>query len=99
MAKTTQRFNFDEAQKLEGKLNDEIGFIKDKLNKTQQKVGEVDQWWKGGSEKAFIENFASTKNEVVASLEKWLQEYQQLIQKVAKVKRDQDDSMARALKR
>ena len=94
----TQRFDFDRAADLQSKLKGEISAIIDTLNKTQNMVEGVREWWKGGSEEAFIRNFEKTKKEVIRGLEKWLEENRKFIGEVAKVKEDQDTELRRALR-
>ena len=93
-----QRFDFDRAADLQTKLKGEINAITDRLNKTQNMVEGVREWWKGGSEEAFIKNFEATKREVVKGLEKWFEENRKLISEVAKVKEDQDAELRKAFR-
>jgi uncharacterized protein YukE len=95
---TNQQFDFGKANELKGKLKNEITSITETLNKTKTMVEGVREWWKGGSEEEFIRNFDKTKKEVIKGLEKWLDEYQKLIQQVAKVKEEQDKEITKALK-
>ncbi|GHU50695.1 hypothetical protein AGMMS49975_02240 [Clostridia bacterium] len=97
MAASNQQFDFSKATELQGKLKNEISSITDTLNKTQTMVEGVREWWKGGSEEAFIKNFENTKKDVIKGLDKWLAEYQKLIKDVAKTKEEQDNALKKAL--
>jgi len=98
MAGTALKFDFDKAKALEATLVKEIDSINNTLNGIQtQKVEPVRDWWSGGSEEAFIKNFEKTKKDVSKNLQKWLEEYKKLIQDVAKVKKEQEDAVKKAL--
>ncbi|MCL2048455.1 MAG: hypothetical protein FWG87_06980 [Defluviitaleaceae bacterium] len=92
-----QQFDFGKATELESKIKNEINAINDTLNKTQTMVETCREWWKGGSEEGFIGNFSKTKKDVSKGLQKWLDEYQKLMKDVARVKKDQDTELKKAL--
>ena len=92
------RFDFQEAKNLEAKLDRELEGIKATLSNSKRSVEGVREWWKGGSEEGFIDNFEKTKNEVTALLQKWLDTYKERVQQVSTIKRQQDDELARQLR-
>ena len=97
MSRQKLKFDFQEAKNLETKLGRELEGIKATLDNSKRSVEGVREWWKGGSEEGFIDNFESTKNEVNALLRKWLDGYKQRMQEVARIKRQQDDELRQRL--
>ena len=95
----TQQFDFAQASALESSLRNDVSYMNDALDRIKTTVETCREWWKGGSEQAFIDNFASTKKEIKQGLEKWLQEYAQLIKKVQAAKTEQENALKKALSR
>ncbi|GIO85887.1 hypothetical protein J25TS5_28190 [Paenibacillus faecis] len=93
-----QKFDFDQAEGLKNKLQSEIAKIESDLKRMATMVEGVKSWWSGGSEEAFIANFQTTKGQVVTSLNKWIEDYKQLIGQIAEVKRQSDADLASKLK-
>lgn len=93
-----QEFNFNEADTLKTTLKNEIDKIKSDLGRMEKKVESVTNWWKGGSEEAFIGNFKHTKNSVVTGLEQWLSDYQTLIDSIKRNKEESDKFLADQLR-
>lgn len=94
-----QKFDFQQAEALKTKLQSEIVRIEGDLKRMTTMVEGVKSWWSGGSEDAFINNFRSTKDQVVTSLNKWIEEYKQLIQQISTIKAESDADLARQLNR
>ncbi|MCL2633119.1 MAG: hypothetical protein FWD34_01245, partial [Oscillospiraceae bacterium] len=67
MAKfNVQEFNMNEAQAFERGIITKIEEIKRSFDKIQASVDSCQDWWKGGSERAFIEHFSKTRAEMEA---------------------------------
>lgn len=92
-----QRFDFDQATQLKVKLNAEADKLETELNQMMSQVEGVKEWWSGGSEIAFINNFKSTKEKIVKSLNECIDNYNKLVDQIAKAKRDSDADIARQL--
>jgi len=86
MASSLKSFSIDKAMDLNNQLKSGVNDIERTLKTTQGKVEAVTDWWKGGSEQGFIENFRNTKNDVEKSLQQWLESYQTLMKEVVKAK-------------
>ena len=97
MAAKAKKFTVADAQALQRKLTGRIEDINGRLRSTQQKVEGVREWWKGGSEQGFIENFERTKTETETQLRKWLESYNQMMDKVIKVKQETQQELKRKL--
>ncbi|GGH11044.1 WXG100 family type VII secretion target [Paenibacillus segetis] len=93
-----QKFDFNQAEQLKTKLQSEISKIEADLKRMTAQVEGVKSWWSGGSEEAFIGNFTTTKNQVVSSLNKWIEDYKILIGQIADIKRDSDADLASKLR-
>jgi uncharacterized protein YukE len=94
-----QQFDYERARALEGELVSEIESINETLNRIQTtRVETVREWWRGGSEEAFIRNFESTKREVSRGLRQWLEEYKKIMRDVSRTKDDQEKALTRALR-
>jgi uncharacterized protein YukE len=92
-----QKFNFSEASNLKGKLSTEVNNVETQLKQMMRMVEGVTSWWSGGSEKAFIENFRSTKDNIVTSLNKCIQDYKTLVDQIIAAKQESDTSIANQL--
>ena len=90
---------FDEgmADKLKGDLGACIGEVNASLDKMGNDVANIKDWWKGGSEDGFIENFNSTKKEIQTALTKCADEYKQLVEKIKNIKKEAELSIKRQL--
>jgi uncharacterized protein YukE len=95
---STLQFDYDKARELETKLVKEIENIKIALDKVNKLVESCREWWKGGSEEAFIRNFMTTRKDVEKSLQRWLEDYRKLLKEVAKEKELQEKELKDALK-
>jgi uncharacterized protein YukE len=92
-----QKFDFEKANALKTKLNQEQQKLENDLKGMVRQVEDVRQWWSGGSEEAFINNFKATKEKIVKSLSECIAGYNKLVDQVAKAKQDSDADLARQL--
>jgi uncharacterized protein YukE len=97
MNKNLQYFGFNEAQSLRTTLVKELDGINAALDNVKKVAETSKEWWKGGSEEAFIANLDKTKKDVSKNLEKWLKEYEMLIKKVEETRRAQESKLKQAL--
>lgn len=93
-----QRFDFNEANALKNKLSSEANKLEGDLKNMMQQVEGVRNWWSGGSEEAFINNFKQTKDKIVKSLNECIADYQKLVDQISKAKQESDADIARQLK-
>ncbi|MDD2234885.1 MAG: hypothetical protein PHZ11_10175 [Desulfitobacteriaceae bacterium] len=93
-----QRFDFNEANRLKTQLTTEINKIESDLKHMMTMVEGVRNWWSGGSEEAFIQNFRGTKDKIEKSLNECIADYQRLIDQIARVKQESDADIARQLR-
>jgi uncharacterized protein YukE len=94
-----QKFDFDRANQLKSTLTNGAGKLETDLKTMMQQVEGVREWWSGGSEQAFIENFRRTKLNIEKSLNQCIQEYNRLIGEIAQAKQQSDADIARQLNR
>lgn len=93
-----QKFDFGQADALKSKLKSEISKIESDLKNMAKQVEGVKSWWSGGSEDAFIGNFNTTKDQVVKSLNIWVEDYQKLIESIKQNKIESEQYLANQLK-
>jgi uncharacterized protein YukE len=93
-----QKFDFNEAEQLKGRLSTEVQKIEADLNNMMTMVEGVRAWWSGGSEEAFIQNFSGTKGKIVTALNDCIMDYQKLIDQIARIKQESDASIASQLR-
>lgn len=93
----TQKFDFGRADQLKNKLKNDVDRIGQELKSMMKDVEGVKEWWSGGSEDAFINNFKDTKDKINKSLNEVIADYQKLIDQIKTIKKDQDDDLARQL--
>lgn len=98
MAAANQKFDFGRATELQNTLQNEISKIESDLKRMASKVEGVTEWWSGGSEQAFIGNFQTTKEQVVKSLNTWINDYKKLIADIADIKQQSDADLASKLR-
>lgn len=93
-----QRFDFNQAESLKNTLQNEANKLSEDLNRMMQKVEGVRNWWQGGSEEAFIENFRNTKEQIVRSLNQVIEDYKMLIEKIKQAKQEAESSIAQQIR-
>ena len=94
-----QKFDYGRATELQSKLANEIHEIEATLGKTKTMVDSCQEWWKGGSEKAFIEDFDETKKEAVKALNEWLKGLQEVIKQTSEIYQKNDEQLAAAIRK
>lgn len=95
---SAQRFDFDQANSLNGKLKSGATNLENELKRMMKDVEGVTNWWSGGSEQAFIQNFRTTKDKITTSLNQCLADYQKLVNDISKAKSDSDKAIADKLR-
>ncbi|MDR1687862.1 MAG: hypothetical protein LBS21_04535 [Clostridiales bacterium] len=91
-------FDFARAKEFQGKLDTTMTSVIGELTKMETKVGGCREWWKGGSEEGFIQNFSKTKKVIEKKLNECAKEYKKLVDEVKKVKEQEERDMQQALK-
>ena len=90
---------FDEGRAggLKTDLTNCIGEVNSSLDKMGNEVGNIKDWWKGGSEDGFIDNFNKTKSDIQKALNKCAEEYKQLVDKITQIKKEAEQSIKKQL--
>ncbi|MCL2635001.1 MAG: hypothetical protein FWD34_10895, partial [Oscillospiraceae bacterium] len=78
-----QEFNLTEARLFEQNIVGKIENVRHAFNKIQNTVESSREWWKGGSEREFINDFMRTRTEMERFLKAWLEEYREIMNQVA----------------
>ena len=92
---------FDEvkAGELQVQLGACIGEVNASLDSMGKEVANIKDWWKGGSEDGFIENFNGTKTDIQKALNQCAEEYKQLVSKVVDIKKQSEINIANQLRK
>ncbi|MDR1687863.1 MAG: hypothetical protein LBS21_04540 [Clostridiales bacterium] len=89
----TIQFDEGRADGLKADLGSCIGEVNASLDKMGSEVSNIKDWWKGGSEDGFIENFNKTKSEIQKALNECAAEYQKLVDKIKQIKQEAEKSI------
>jgi len=86
---------FDEnmADILKADLGVCVGEVNASLDKMGGEVKNIKDWWKGGSEDGFIDNFNKTKSDIQKALNQCAEEYKQLVEKIKNIKKESEQNM------
>jgi len=94
MASSLISFDPAKADALNSSLQKQGEKISTEFKSFQQKTdSDVRGWWKGGSEKVFLEPFAESSQKFQQALTQLMEDYKQLMQKVTASKQDFERQM------
>jgi uncharacterized protein YukE len=81
-------FDLGRATELKSRMNNCIGEVNGELDNMATRVAGITEWWKGGDEQGFIDNFNSTKREIQRALNECAEEYARLIAEISSIKQE-----------
>jgi len=91
------QFDEDRADVLKLELGACAGEVNASLDKMGNEVKNIKDWWKGGSEDGFIDNFTKTKTDIQKALNQCAEEYKQLVEKIKSIKKESEQNMKKQL--
>jgi len=91
------QFDENRADILKTELGACVGEVNASLDKMGGEVDNIKDWWKGGSEDGFIDNFTKTKSDIQKALNQCADEYKQLVEKIKNIKKESEQNMKRQL--
>jgi uncharacterized protein YukE len=94
-----QRFDTERANSLKGDLGNGQRNIERELDNMKKKIGEIREWWSGGSEEAFITKFDTTCTKIRKSLQECITGYVSLVNQITDAKLKADEEIANQLKK